>query len=101
MPPVVLNRHVHGKPQGSVYVGRPTKWGNPFVWDAKLARVSDVAVVPKDEVLTRFEEWVRHPRQARLVAESRVELRGRDLVCSCAPKPCHADTWLRVANQGG
>jgi hypothetical protein len=26
------------------------------------------------------------------------ELRGKDLVCWCAPKPCHGDVLLRLAN---
>ena len=28
----------------------------------------------------------------------RRELRGKDLVCFCAPKPCHADVLLEIAN---
>lgn len=98
MKPVVLNRHVHGKPQGAVYVGRPSKWGNPFSWDKAAARVSTIEVVPKEEVLPRFQDWLSKPAQARLVAEAKQELRGRDLVCSCWPRPCHADTWLEIAN---
>jgi hypothetical protein len=27
------------------------------------------------------------------------ELRGRDLVCFCAPLPCHGDLLLRLANE--
>lgn len=27
----VLNKHKHGIPQGAVYIGRGSKWGNPFV----------------------------------------------------------------------
>ena len=29
--PRVLNRKLSGVPEGAVYVGRPSKWGNPFV----------------------------------------------------------------------
>ena len=28
--PQVLSRHDGGDPPGSVYVGRPSKWGNPY-----------------------------------------------------------------------
>lgn len=35
-----------------------------------------------------------------LKAAARDELRGKDLVCWCAPDlPCHADVLLAVANQ--
>ena len=98
MTPVVLNRHVHGKPQGAVYVGRPSKWGNPFGWDPKVARVSGIELVPKDEALPRFREWAYDKAQTTLREEAQRELRGRDLVCSCWPRPCHADTWLEIAN---
>ncbi|MGH9462246.1 MAG: DUF4326 domain-containing protein [Vicinamibacteria bacterium] len=99
MPPVVLNRHVHGKPQGAVYVGRPSKWGNPFTWSEKLVGVNTAfKVVAKDEVLPRFKAWLSLKAQAPLVADAKLELRGRDLVCSCWPHPCHADTWLEIAN---
>jgi len=27
------------------------------------------------------------------------ELRGKDLICWCAPLPCHADILLELANQ--
>jgi hypothetical protein len=99
MAPVVLNRHIHGKPQGSVYVGRPSKWGNPFGWDPKAARVSNgMQVVPKEEVLPRFREWALDKAQRALRDDAKRELRGRDLVCSCWPRACHADTWLEIAN---
>jgi uncharacterized protein DUF4326 len=95
MPPVVLNRHVHGKPQGSVYIGRPSKWGNPFGW---TWTPSTQYVVPKEEVLQRYEDWLLDRKQAHLVADARRELCGRDLVCSCAPRPCHGDPLIRIAN---
>lgn len=33
-----------------------------------------------------------------LIADARAELRGKDLVCWCAPKACHADVLLDIAN---
>lgn len=29
--PRVYNKHHGDAPPGAVYIGRPTKWGNPFV----------------------------------------------------------------------
>jgi len=100
MTPVVLNRHVHGKPQGAVYVGRPSKWGNPFSYrsDDWTYAKSVRTILPKEEVLPRFREWVYDKAQTTLREEAQRELRGRDLVCSCWPRPCHADTWLEIAN---
>ena len=33
-----------------------------------------------------------------LVLKIKHELKGKDLVCWCAPQPCHADVLLEIAN---
>jgi hypothetical protein len=83
----VLNRRVVGIPQGAVYVGRPTKWGNPFV-------VGRHGV--QGECVRLYAEWIK--TQPTLLAAAQAELGGRDLVCWCAPKACHADVLMAIAN---
>ena len=81
----VLNKRTASADQlaKAVYVGRPTKWGNPFV----IGRDGDRA-----EVIRRYRLWIGTQRlDAR-------ELAGKDLVCWCAPEPCHADVLLEMAN---
>lgn len=82
----VLNRHHGPPPPGAVYIGRPSKWGNPFV------RGRDGG---KAEVIARYRAWVCD--QPHLMA-ALPELRGRDLVCFCAPAACHGDVLLALAN---
>jgi len=77
-----------------IYIGRPSRWGNPFTW--KPGTLAEF-VVPKDEVLARYEAWLR--AQPELVAKVRAELRGKVLGCWCAPGPCHGDVLARVANE--
>lgn len=74
-------------PKGAVYVGRPGKWGNPF----NIGKDGDRA-----EVIDKFRRWFY--ASDAMVAEARRELRGKDLVCWCAPLPCHADVLLKAAN---
>ena len=76
-------------PPNTVYVGRPTKWGNPYAgggsyWDR----------------LRGFNEYRRRVTRITDVAESaRLELRGKNLACWCPlGQPCHADVLLDVAN---
>lgn len=84
--PRVLNKRVVGD-QG-VYIGRPSRYGNPFVMGRDGDRVAVVA---------RYERYLlEHPD---LLAAARRELRGRDLTCWCAPQPCHGDVLLRLVNQ--
>lgn len=85
--PEVLNRNRHGVPQDATYVGRPSRWGNPF----KIGRDGD-----RDEVIAKYRSFLN--RSPELKALAREELAGRDLVCWCAPEPCHADVLLEVAN---
>jgi len=56
-----------------VYIGRPSKWGNPFVVGVDGSR---------DEVIEKYEEWILN--QQELVA-ALPELRGKVLGCWCAP----------------
>jgi hypothetical protein len=85
--PKVLNKR-HGMPAGAVYVGRPTKWGNPFPMRSEVQRTV---------VLNDYQIWLAdHPE---LIEAARRELRGKDLVCWCAPCACHADLLLKIANR--
>lgn len=77
-------------PQGSVYVGRPSKWGNPFPMALEAHRQYSI---------DRYREWlVKNPDGQKIAALARKELRGKNLVCWCAPAPCHADVLLEIAN---
>jgi Domain of unknown function (DUF4326) len=78
-------------PEGVVYVGRPTKWGNPF-------RLSDQHST--GEIVRQYREWLSLSLPGeQLKNDSVVELRGKDLACWCpVDQPCHADVLLEIAN---
>ena len=84
-----MARTVRRGAKGSVYVGRPTIYGNPFIVDKHGDRA---------EVIGMYREWFA----ARVVEDYHfraevLKLRGRDLACYCSPMPCHADVireWL-------
>lgn len=86
-PPRVLNRKRDGIPPWAVLVDRTTKWGNPF----RIGVHGDRA-----RVLALYADWL--PQQPDLM-DALPELRGKDLVCCCAPEPCHAQTLIRLANE--
>lgn len=84
-------------PEGAVYVGRPTKWGNPF----KIAP-GKFHFHTHEEVVKAYEDWLTSPipSTGTALGYAAQELRGLDLVCWCAlDRPCHADVLLRVANR--
>ena len=81
----VLSRR--GGTAKGIYVGRPTKWGNPFKAGQQGTRA---------EVIAMYRQWLLN--QPHLVEQAKRELRGKDLVCWCAPLACHADVLLEIAN---
>ncbi len=69
-----------------VYVGRPTKWGNPFV----IGKDGD-----REDVIKKYRNWILgQPDLLRDIGE----LAGKTLACWCAPNACHADVLLLLAN---
>ena|SRR3990167_9936499 len=85
--PKVLNKYKDGIPDGAVYIGRPTKWGNPFVMGRGLSR---------EFVIEQYREWLFE--RPELIEAAKRELSGKDLICYCAPKACHGDVLIEVAN---
>lgn len=83
----VLNKRKDVIPREAIYVGRPSKWGNPFI----------VGVHGKQgECVNLFKKWI--VTQDDLM-NSLNELKSKDLVCWCAPKVCHADVLMKLANE--
>lgn len=86
--PLVLNKRIDKIPSDAVYVGRPTIWGNPY----HIGRNGD-----RRNVVALYRGWIAS--RPDLVQRAKEELRGKDLVCWCAPEPCHADVLLEIANE--
>ena len=120
MPQRIQRQRTKGwrKPSGAVYVGRGSKWGNPYrvadgtvgtpraaVWRYRdLISMCDRLGTPYRLGFTRGHEgiWTRD-----IIATIRAELAGRDLMCWCPltdssgqRMPCHADVLLELANRG-
>ena len=76
-------------PKSAVYVGRPGPWGNSFV----IGRDGDRKTVIEKY---RRQLWTEI-RQGRIERDELAKLAGKDLVCHCAPEPCHAEVLARAA----
>lgn len=94
--PKVWNKRHGNAPAGSVYIGRPSKWGNPF--SHLPGTLAAHRVESRAAAVAAYEQWLRE--QPDLTRDAALELRGRDLVCWCAPAACHGDVLIRVANEG-
>jgi len=76
-------------PPNTVYVGRPGKWGNPYIAEIESER---------EQCKQAFRYWIER-LIAKGVSHDFTELRGKNLACWCPlDQPCHADVLLEIAN---
>lgn len=81
-------RVVHCKKEPyDIYIGRPSKWGNPFVIGKDGTR---------EEVVSKYKQWVQ--TQPELM-NSLHELNDKVLGCWCAPNACHGDVLIELSNK--
>lgn len=102
--PRVLNKRTDQIPPDAVYVGRPSRWGNPFKMNDPLLPAGLSRVGKRRAVITEFRCYL--VRDTKMLEAVRQELLGKDLVCWCHtwdgtgdnPNYCHADILLEIAN---
>lgn len=100
------------KPENTVVVARPTRWGNPFCvrpdgdgWYVDIeGRVSDTRAEKRDSVeiaVQLFRSCLKYPWDRYAPIDViRSALAGKNLACWCPlDQPCHADVLLELANQ--
>lgn len=77
-------------PPNTVYVGRGSKWGNPFT----------VADHGREKAVQMFRDYIGHPNSPHgFEPEDIKQLRGKNLACWCREgQACHADVLLKLAN---
>lgn len=74
-----------------VLIDRTTKWGNPFHMLGESTR---------GFAIMKYTAWINEPEQAELREAAKRELKGKVLGCWCAPRACHGDVLLEIANEG-
>lgn len=93
-----------------VYVGRPSKWGNPF--KVGLNSIGGFyKTLNIDDVLEHYKNFIDKQIRSKEALQIVIngiffnkpfditELRGKNLACWCKPgQPCHADILLKLAN---
>lgn len=77
----------HKRDTHDVYIGRPGKWGSPFVIGRDGTRA---------EVIEKYREYIQGRPD---LLDNLGELRGKVLGCWCAPAPCHGDVLAELANK--
>lgn len=79
-----------------VYIGRPSKWGNPYTHIADKTTKATHIVATREEAIAKYKEWILTQPQ---LLSSLHELKGKVLGCWCSPQACHGDVLLELANK--
>ncbi|WP_295035579.1 DUF4326 domain-containing protein [uncultured Microbacterium sp.] len=103
------------KPENTVVVARPSKWGNPFCvvrtdcslggmcWAVALGGMVVQQHIDSQErarelAVRFFRSWAEEEDHHDLPDPA--ELAGKNLACWCPlDQPCHADVLLEIANR--
>lgn len=92
--PKILNKHKASSEDmaGGVYIGRGSRWGNPFPIGEFYG--------DREEVVVRHEKWIKNEMVVKptLLSEIRAQLGGKNLICFCAPLRCHGEILRVLAN---
>lgn len=104
MPKRIQRKRTKGwrMPEGAVYVGRPSIWGNPFAaWqEGPLGRCP----IDNEGATWFFGDMFKHPEFMAVTGyptpeQIREELAGKTLACWCEEgSHCHGDVLIRMAN---
>jgi len=90
-----MTRVVHCKKEPyDVYIGRPSKWGNPFSHQSN-GTLAEFIVPTRDDAVEAYEEWITSGDGQHLLADLH-ELKDKTLGCWCKPKRCHGDVLVKL-----
>lgn len=95
--PRVHNKYAGSAPKDAVYIGRPSKWGNPYTHHQRGTH-ANFRVATREEAVERYRWWITKGGGSYLLKDLH-ELEGKDLVCWCRPAACHGDVLLELANE--
>lgn len=82
----VVNKY---KESYDTYIGRGSKWGNPFVIGTDGNR---------EQVIAKYKQWITQGN-GKYLLNNLHELQGKTLGCFCKPQACHGDVLIELLNE--
>ncbi|MCK5612111.1 DUF4326 domain-containing protein [Candidatus Pacearchaeota archaeon] len=82
----------------AVFVGRGTKWGNPFAVGGP--RLHGSIAYTNEGSVSLFKDELKAGHLGFTIEDVKRELKGKDLMCWCREDEpwCHGDVLLEIAN---
>ncbi len=84
------------KSKYDIYIGRPSKWGNPFTHKANTK--AEFILPTREESIEAYKEWITKGEGKHLLNDLH-ELKGKTLGCWCAPQNCHGNVLADLVNE--
>jgi len=93
----VVNKHWHTPTDHDIYIGSGSVFGNPY--SHMEGTKAEHKVATREEAIAKYREWFERARlndetvyhMLNRMCEAHVAGVDMNLVCYCAPKPCHGD----------
>ncbi len=79
-----------------IYIGRGSKWGNPYTHIKDRQTKADHIVSSRKEAINMYRKWIM--LRPDLLAELS-ELQGKTLGCYCKPNSCHGDVLIELIKE--
>ena len=76
-----------------IYIGRGSKWGNPF--SHKDGTRAKIKVDSRKDAIKMYEIYLLENKELMAALP---ELKGKVLGCFCKPSSCHGDILAKYAN---
>lgn len=80
-----------------IYIGRPSKWGNPFTHKQDGKTRARFIVGSREEAIKAYRTWITQG-EGKYLLDDLHELEGKVLGCWCKPKSCHGDILCELVS---
>ena len=95
MTTTVVNKN---KSKYDVYIGRGSKWGNPYTHLNLDSSKAKYKVKTRKEAIEKYKEYLLIG-DGKYLLDDLHELENKSLGCYCKPKSCHGDILAALCNK--
>ncbi|MCK9417469.1 DUF4326 domain-containing protein [Candidatus Dojkabacteria bacterium] len=81
-----------------IYIGRPSKWGNPFTHIPDRKTLAKYVVKTREESIEAYRDYILNGDGKHLLNDLH-ELKDKTLGCWCKPKSCHGDILVELVEK--
>jgi hypothetical protein len=81
-----------------IYIGRPSKWGNPYTHIKDKETKAEFIVSTRKESIDKYREWITNGDGQYLLNDLH-EIKDKILGCWCKPKSCHGDILVELTEE--